>query len=90
MLSGGVPSLQNIERGQQELPFGNYLLVTWEGLFHNGHLIQLGACLTNSGKTIIQNVRPTVFGDVMDEELIKKITYIKPSTNVSFITFIKD
>ena len=83
----GVPTLQSVEKQAlpgQELPLGNYLLVTWDGLFHNGHLIQLGAYLTDSGKTIIQNIRPAIFGDVLDDELSKQITYTKPSANVSY------
>ena len=82
----GVPSLQSVQKQAlpQELPLGNYLLVTWDGLFHNGHLIQLGAYLTDSGKSIIQNIRPVIFGDVLDDELSKRITYIKPSAMVSY------
>ena len=84
----GVPSLQSVQKQAlpQELPLGNYLLVTWDGIFHNGHLIQLGAYLTDSGKSIIQNIRPVIFGDVLDDELSKRITYTKPSANVSYNT----
>ena len=83
----GVPSLQSVQKQalpDQELPNGNYLLVTWDGLFHNGHLLQLGAYLTDSGKSIIQNIRPVIFGDVIDDELSKRITYTKPSAMVSY------
>ena len=83
----GVPSLQSVQKQTlpgQELPPGNYLLVTWDGLFHNGHLLQLGAYLTDSGKSIIQNIRPVIFGDVLDDELSKRITYTKPSAMVSY------
>ena len=88
----GVPSLQSVQKQTlpgQELPPGNYLLVTWDGLFHNGHLLQLGAYLTDSGKSIIQNIRPVIFGDVLDDELSKRITYTKPSAMVSYIIHIE-
>ena len=80
-----VPSLQSVEKAPlPELPVGDYLLVTWDGLFHKGHLLQLGAYLTNSGKSMVQNVKPEVFGDVLNDQLSKRITYTKSSTNVSF------
>ena len=81
----GVPSLQTVEKSlPPDLPVGDYLLVTWDCLFHKGHLLQLGAYMTHSGKSMVQNIKPEVFEEVLNEQLSKRITYTKSSTNVSF------
>ena len=36
---------------------------------------------------MVQNIKPEVFGEVLNEELNKRITYAKSSTNVSFVYF---
>ena len=83
--SGG---LEILPPKDQELEFGNYLLVSWDGLFHNGHLLQLGAYLTNLGKSWIQNIKPDLFCDVLNEDLSKRLTYTKHNVNVSLDTYL--